>query len=343
MNREAQFAFAFFPFGTALFVMLCTSIICSAKTNVGGQPPSSSTTIEEVLVTGVRPGPGLWRVSKGNHDLWILATLVPLPKGMTWRSQQVETRIASSRIVLAPPEITADVSFFHNPRFEPALVNARKSPNGETLEQELPPEFYTRWLALKERYLGKDNYDEQTRPLFAALNLFQHAIDQSGLTSSEDVWNLVLHMARSRHVPVSPVTIKLQFDSPATWIQEFNKIPREQEVECLEKTIERIEIDLQPMRQRANLWSVGDIEGLRAMQYPDDRVTCFNALFSVPRMHDQLAQADARLTELWLETVGDALDRYSSSFAVLPVGDLLRPNGWLSQLRAKGYAIEDPR
>lgn len=42
--------------------------------------------------------------------------------------------------------------------------------------------------------------------------------------------------------------------------------------------------------RRVNLWSVGDIEGLRAMKYPDDRVTCFNTLFSVPRMHDQLSE-----------------------------------------------------
>ncbi|HEY0802760.1 MAG TPA: TraB/GumN family protein, partial [Steroidobacteraceae bacterium] len=198
-----------------------------------------------------------------------------------------------------------------------------------------------RWLALRDNYLG-GNYDEHTRPLLAALDLFQHAVDQAGLTSTEDVWRLVAKTAYGRHVPVAHVTIKLRFDNPIAWIQEFNQIPPEQEVDCLKRTIERIETDLQPMRQRANLWSVGDIDGLRAMRYPDDRVTCFNALFSVRRMHDQLSRAEAQLNDAWLTAADNALNKNASSFAVLPLGELLKPDGWLSKLRAKGYVIKDP-
>src|SRR5690348_2085441 len=34
-------------------------------------------TLQTVLVRGSQPGPGLWRVSKGDHTLWILGTLGP--------------------------------------------------------------------------------------------------------------------------------------------------------------------------------------------------------------------------------------------------------------------------
>lgn len=44
------------------------------------QAPESRGQLAEVLVVGRQPGPGLWRVSKGDHDLWIFATLAPLPK-----------------------------------------------------------------------------------------------------------------------------------------------------------------------------------------------------------------------------------------------------------------------
>jgi hypothetical protein len=96
------------------------------------------------------------------------------------------------------------------------------------------------------------------------------------------------------------------------------------------------------MRQRANTWSVGDIDALRAAHFPDDRVACFDALFSVPRLHSQLAQAEAQLTDTWLAATDDALNKNSSSFAVLPIGEVLAPNGWLAKLRAKGYAVRGP-
>ena len=63
-------------------------------------PSSGAASLDEVLVTGERPGPGMWRVAKDGHELWILATLQPLPKNMTWRSQAVEQRIANSQVVI---------------------------------------------------------------------------------------------------------------------------------------------------------------------------------------------------------------------------------------------------
>jgi hypothetical protein len=77
----------------------------------------------------------MWRVSKNGHDLWILATLEPLPKNMTWRSLVVEKRIASSQVVLSSPDD-----------------------------------------------LG--SYDEHKRPILAASDVFDGALNQSGLTSN---------------------------------------------------------------------------------------------------------------------------------------------------------------
>jgi hypothetical protein len=42
--------------------------------------PADTTTLETVLVTGEQPGPGLWKVSHGDHVLWILGAQYPLPK-----------------------------------------------------------------------------------------------------------------------------------------------------------------------------------------------------------------------------------------------------------------------
>src|SRR6478736_2856556 len=56
--------------------------------------------LETFVVSGEQPGPGLWKVSKGDRVMWVLAAYAPMPKDMTWRTQQVEARIAESQEVL---------------------------------------------------------------------------------------------------------------------------------------------------------------------------------------------------------------------------------------------------
>ena len=37
-----------------------------------------------VVVSGKRPGPGLWKVSKDGHVMWVFALYSPLPQKMEW-------------------------------------------------------------------------------------------------------------------------------------------------------------------------------------------------------------------------------------------------------------------
>ncbi|HEY6926434.1 MAG TPA: TraB/GumN family protein [Steroidobacteraceae bacterium] len=305
------------------------------------EPPSVSGAMEEILVSGEHPGPGVWSVSKGSHTLWVLATLVPLPRRMTWRSHDVERRIASSQVVLAPPEIVADVGFFDDPLYLSAVRRAEKNPNKGSLEQVLSPDLYSRWAAMRARFIGAP-YDEHARPIIAARDLFEHMLERSGLTTDESVWRAVVKIAHRQHVKILPVVIELQMDGPDQWIKEFSQIPVDQELTCLEKTLARIETDVEPMRQRANLWAIGDVQGLLAATFPDERIACFNALFSIPRFHNQLADANRQLNAQWLSAADDALEHNESSFAVLPIAQLLGQDGWLAKLRARGYSVKDP-
>lgn len=305
-------------------------------------PAAPAATLDEVLVTGERPGPGMWRVSHGGHDLWILATLEPLPKQMVWRSAAVEARIAASQVVIAPPQITTDVGFFRGMTLLPALLRARRSPDGRTLQQSLPHDLYIRWLALRVKYLGNAGGDEQMRPMVAALDLYLHALDAAGLTSDDGIWDIVEKTAHRLRVPILPVTLKLSIDDPRDSIRQFGRIPYEAETACLEKTMERLETDLRPMRQRANMWSLGDVQGLKAQHYPDARIACLDAFFTVPQLRDPLQRARAQIDAAWLTAADGALAKNDSSFAVLPLVELLKSGGWLDQLRAKGYGVKEP-
>jgi hypothetical protein len=281
-------------------------------------------------------------VSKGDHDLWILATLQPLPKNMIWRSQAVESRIASSQVVLAPPQVDADIGFFRSLTLIPSLLHARKSPDGRTLEQILPHDLYIRWLALRIKYFGSTD-DERKRPMLEALELWLHALDESGLTSNEVVWPSVEKVVRKDHVALEPVVLNIKVADAKSAVRDLDKIPQDSEIACFTKTVERLETDMQPMRLRANFWSLGDIEGLRSLPYPDEETACLNAFLAVPQYRDQYEQARRQLAALWMSTAEGALDKNVSSFAVLPMTVLLKEDGVLQQLQAKGYSVQEPR
>ena len=306
-------------------------------------PPDvpASPAIDEVMVTGERPGPGMWRISKNGHDLWILATLRPLPKNMTWRSVLVEQRIASSQLVLSPPDVDVDVGFFRGLTLIPALLRARKSPDGRTLEEILPHDLYIRWLALRVKYLG--SYDEHKRPILAAIDLYEGALNQSGLTDNGMIWNVVEKAARKDHVSVQPVQLKIKLQDAKRTVRDLGNIPQGAEIDCFAKTVERLEVDLQPMRQRANLWSLGDIQGLRSLPYPDEEAACLNAFLAVPQFRDQYESARSRLQDLWLSSAKTALDNNASSFAVLPIATLLKDDGAIDRLKKQGYEVQEPQ
>ena len=65
---------------------------------------------DEIVVTGRQPGPPLWRVSNGDHVLWIFPQLAPVPKDMVWESDKVAAVIAQAQEALEMPDIGADIS-----------------------------------------------------------------------------------------------------------------------------------------------------------------------------------------------------------------------------------------
>ena len=322
----------------SVFMLVGVQPYCHAQSS---SDVTANPRIDEVLVTGERPGPGMWRISKDGHDLWILATLRPLPKNMTWRSVLVEQRIAGSQAVLSPPDVDVDVGFFRGITLIPALLRARKSPDGRTLEEILPHDLYIRWLALRVKYLG--SYDEHRRPILAAIDLYEGALNQAGLTDNGMVWSAVEKAAKGNHVPVQPVQLKIKLPDAKGAVRDLGNIPQAAEIDCFAKTVERLEVDLQPMRQRANFWALGDIQGLRSLPYPDGEGACLNAFLAVPQFKDQYESARSRLEDLWISAAKSALDINASSFAVLPITALLKEEGAIDRLKKQGYEVLEPQ
>ena len=240
--------------------------------------------LEEVLVTGEQPGPAMWKVKRGDHTLWIVGTLTPLPSKMTWRSQQVEDVISRSGEILGRYEGRAKIKGgnFAALRFLPAIMRLRFNADGRTLREVLPPEVYARWSATHRRVFGHDpDPKERARPFYAADLLFDEALEKAGLSEREAVWPKVDDLARRHKVRIRQLQIELPVDDPKGLIRDFAAVSPEKETACLVATLDRIDQDLPNMRRRAQAWAVGDAAVALRRVVADDQETVGLAIRNV--------------------------------------------------------------
>jgi TraB/PrgY/gumN family len=310
------------------------------------QPADDTAELPTVVVSGEQPGPGLWKVSSGDHVLWILGTLSPLPKDMHWRSKEVEETIASAEEVLEPPRVRAkaEIGFFGKLLLLPSLIGVRDNPDHATLQQVVPPDLYARWIALKTKYFGAGRARnlETWRPIFAAIELWNQAIGKAGMTRS-DVAGDVVHEAAKRRglVPVTP-TYALDIADPRGAVKEFKRGELD-DLDCFRKTLDRIDSDVGTMAERANAWATGDIAALRRLPDSDQREACLAAVTGSDLARERgIADLPERVRKVWLAAAAKALADNDVTFARLPITDLLAADGYLAKLKAMGYVVEAP-
>ena len=293
--------------------------------------------LDEIAIIGERPGPRLWKVSKGDHVLWLLGTLSHIPKRMTWRSSEVESALSDSQQLLASgPSVSADVGPFAAIRLYLQWRRTQKSPDRLRLDVWLPAPLYARFEALKARFDAGDDGIEELRPSFAALRLYEHALDAAGLTQHDEVEQAVIRLAKRRGVPIQRAALRVE--DPSGTLKEVSALSPVAEVDCLAATVARIETDLPSMQQRALAWAIGDVDRLRALPYPNQREVCINALSNSPRIK---ALVDS-VVRAWGSEAEAALDRNRVSFAMRPIYELLDREGPLAKFRAEGYVVTGP-
>lgn len=314
----------------------------AANESAAEPPIEADAPIEEVVVSGEQPGPGLWKVSKGDHVLYILGTLQPLPQKMTWRSRSVEAVIAESQEVLTNTDVDADIGFFKGLMLAPSIIGIRKSPEGKTLQQALPADLYARWLTLKARYIGRDSGVEKWRPIFAAQELYSKAIEKSGLTYSSIVWPVVKKVANKHDIKITRPQIVVAIDKPRAAIKEFKKSSLD-DIDCFAKTLQRLETDLESMRARANAWAVGDVETLGKLAPPDQNAACRDAIMNSQVVQERGFQdVPTRMSSAWADAAERALANNKSTFAVLSMAEMFRSDGYIAMLQSRGYVVEAP-
>ncbi len=320
--------------------------ILSAASLLLAEPAAAQEPIEEVLVTGQQPGPGLWKVTRpgdaDGHVLWILGNYSPLPKNMTWRSTELESVLAASQELLAPVSVNASAGPLGGITLLPSLIGVRRNPADARLQDVVPPDLYARWLPLKARYLGNDDDVEEWRPIFAAQELYRAALKKRDLVPYEGVWPRVEKLARKAKLRITEPGIELKVEKARSAIKEFKTTPLA-DVECFARTIQRLESDLDLMRDRANAWAVGDVARLRALAPVERASACIGVVLQSTFMQERgYGDLLERVQAAWLTAAEQSLARNASTVAVLSIDEILKPDGYVARLRQQGYAIEDP-
>ena len=311
--------------------------------------PTDVAELAAVVVSGVQPGPGLWKVSKkdpagGDHVMWVLGTLSPLPENMQWQSHELEQVISQSQQVLLSPSVKlkANVGFLGKLFLLPSAYSARKNDDGETLQQVLPPPTYARWQTLKQKYIGDNSGIERWRPIFAAQELYKKAIKANGLSKTGGVQGSIDALDTRYGVKQVPTDYEVVIEHPGAALKAF-KSSAPHDTTCFIRTLDSIEQDMPVMKARANAWATGDMQALRELPDSERQDACVAAIAGAGFARSLgLDDVPAKQKNVWLTAARAALNSNAQTFAMLPMAELLKPDGYLATLKAEGYQIESP-
>lgn len=290
--------------------------------------------MEVIVVTGEQPGPGLWRVSSGEHVMLILGDISPFPRRVKWKSRKFDVLLRNSQ------ELIIDFSGYWrmDPGDSAAYARAEKLPQGTTLKDVISPELLARVEATAKIYDASDldglyPFSVTNRLVSSAMN----KMDMVGFSArfSADA------LARKRRVrvthfaaPEPPFGIRLN-----NWQHASNSI-------CLQGVVDAIGDGGKGVKRLANAWSVGDIAALRRLvpEYSFSRdgfrtEECAAAMRGGER---QLREYNQRRTQAWLDRADLALRKNRSTMAVVLMSEIFAPDGYLAGLRERGYEIVEP-
>lgn len=302
----------------------------------GADAPQPEAT-QEVEVTGEHPGPRLWRVSKGDHVLWLLGTLDPLPRKMVWKSREVESVLGEVQAVIPTnPQVSVHANPFTWVRLYFQWRGVQVLDGNAELKDVLPAGLYGRVATLVGRYDAGDHRIERLKPIFAALRLYRQALDFAHLAPGNEAQDEVVKMARRRNVPIRQSRLKIE--QPRDLVTQLGQIPREAQVSCLEAVVERLETGLEPMKEEAAAWARGDVAALRQLMIPKALDVCTAAVSSSSQTKQLIADSNSG----WDQEVDLALANNRATLALKPIHELLAPHGGLATLKAKGYLVEGP-
>ncbi len=332
--------------------------------------------LEPIIVYGGLATPKMWKVSKGDHVLWVLGD-APAPAGATWRFDQVEARLAESQLLMYPGKMDVDVGFFKvfgMVTLVPSAYKAvTKNPDNKTLKDVLPPDVYGRWRVLKAEYAPRDNDLERFRPSFALQKLEQEIGEKLGpLPEHKDepaqprppprgpaLRPLVDKAAKQHKVKVRTlpkVELKVEIKNTRGILKFIRESDLVDEM-CVTQKLEYLERRIEYIKQNAGTSEAKPPARVKDCDEADEAELLLSKVqkgeiadpAGIRKMMDtigkQVISVNQQLDAEWIAAAEAALAANKSTLAVLQIGwngDVSHVNGYIAKLRELGYEVEEP-
>jgi len=290
--------------------------------------------MEVVLVRGTQPGPGLWKVTSGEHVMWVLGEVSPFSRHVKWNSSEFDKLLRGSQ------ELLIDFSGYWGANREEmrAYRNAEKLPEGLTLQDFISPELHAR-LEKTAAVFGATDLDGM-QPLWATNRLVTSAMAKLELDGFSARFE-ALRLGEVRQIKTTNFSApEYPFEDRLTLWQDPSNAA------CLESAVNALEDGGAGAKRLANAWAVGDIAALRTLVRPYSfsrdgfrRGACAAAMRGG---EEELRAYDAERLQGWLKEAERCLKDNWRTMAVVLMSDLFEPDGYLAALRARGYKVTEP-
>jgi uncharacterized protein YbaP (TraB family) len=312
----------------ATLAAILLSGLCAAAVRADQAPA----VVDEIVVTAERAGPGMWHVHHGDANVWLLGSISPLPRDITWRSKQVESVLESTSQVLVQKPIEISV-----PRILWMLIADRKYlmvGGGKKLKDVLPADLHARFAAQRSKVTDDEDKWERYRPIIAAAFLQRAAFHQVNLSMRLDLGAALRALAKKHGVRVEEINVAGVSDM----LDALKTMPPATERICVEASLSTLENGLPRLVERAQAWTSGNVERIENMPELKEVDACRNALDDGKGAVDVIG----RIRQTWTDNIEKYLRSAGTTIAVVNLDLMLERGGLLDQLRAKGYEIDAP-
>ena len=294
-----------------------------------GQADLGSAVVEELEVVARAPGPALWRVVRGESEVVILGGVAPLPHSLVWDTTRVDRALDGARVLLIPPR--PKVGVLDMAGLALGGMGRFRGDGDAPLESGLPPRLRERFVAARTAALKDEKRYARWKPQIAGFMLVSDFREAAGLSSAKPA-STVVKLAQARRVPVRAIGENYRLTPLA---KEAARLEGETSLACLDDAVAQVEVEASKSQALAQAWAAGDLRGVRANYGPPALERCIQQVATVNALIE-------RGTEQGVEAILAALETPGRTVAVIDLNYLLRSNGVLDRLKARGAEVSAP-